>query len=53
MSEQKNKNISVFYETGQIKNTGALVFPHIQYLHLVHSDVALLLASSELKLNPK
>ena len=53
MSEQKNKNISVLHETGQTKNTVALVFPHIQYLHLVHSEVALVLVSSEFKLNPK
>ena len=34
-------------ETDHIKNTAVLVFRHIQYLHLIYSEVAWVLVSSE------
>ena len=33
-------------EAGNIKNTGILIFKHIQYLHLMYSEVAWVLVSS-------
>ena len=51
--EQWNQYISVLQETGHIKNRIALIFRHIRWLHLVHSEVAWELVSSETQVQPQ
>ena len=43
----------MFQETVHIKNTVALIFRHIQCLHLMNSEVAWLLVSSETQVQPQ
>ena len=40
-------NVSGLQEAGHINNTVVLIFRYFQYLHLMHSEVAWVLVSSE------
>ena len=40
-------------EAGQVKNTVVLIFRHIQCLHLMYSEVAWVLVSSETQVQPQ
>ena len=40
-----NEDISVLQEAAHIKNTVVLIFRHIQFLHLMNSEVAWVLVS--------
>ena len=53
MSEQLNEYMSVVQEAGHIKNTVVLIFRHIQWLHLMYSELAWVLVSSEIQVQPQ
>ena len=40
-------------EAGHIKNTVVLIFRHIQRLHLMYTEVAWVLVSSEIQVHPQ
>ena len=43
----------MFEEAGHIKNTVVLIFPHIQCLHWMYSEVAWVLVSSVTQVQPQ
>ena len=47
------EGISMFQEAGHIKSTIALIFRHIQCLHLMYSEVSLVLVSSGTQVQPQ